>query len=671
MPSVKEDKQALDWLADNANDQRAPAVAQKLGVSAPDVQAWKWAKDNPADMRAIQVRNKVYDTVAETRPSVMDEQGGEIKGGVPVDRLVIKNLLDNDPEAQKAYLQKKGYKTRISLDGDIQAKGPGESYYKAIDPKGLDKWDAADLISDAAAGVVGAASAVKTAGPVGTLIGAAIGGTTNAGLELGKQAIGKAAGMRDSYNLPEVGRQGLIGVAVPVALDVVGAAAKGAGKYIGKGLESLGMVKPKINASEIEAATEAIGGKATPGQLVDSRLVNRAEITQWETPGKVGGIGLRKQIQGNIDAAKATAKEVVGNVSAKEGYELGNDFGKALTDKVAKDIAPAEAIYRKWQDKFADTPIDKAPIKDAIDKLAKDFSMDDAVLSKLNQLSQTADRASNLLELKKLRTAVGAQASEATNPEVRRSLGDLYVKLRDIRSQSIINMAEAENPTIGEIAKREIDAADATYRKVMTNLENVIGEKFKGAPNTRVKAFLSETPAVERMKNIINTNDVDSIAKFRSDFPDAFEFMRDQKVQELAGKALDPQGNIDPKNLVRVVDQIPTGTKAILFGDESPEKLKALKTYLQSLPSYKDHPNPSKTSFNQIALSLFKGGIDQLWSIKRSATYNILANSVRGKDILTTTGRAAQQPLSKGATMFGAQSGILNPLLPSSMEGSQ
>jgi uncharacterized protein YjbJ (UPF0337 family) len=446
-----------------------------------------------------------------------------------------------------------------------------------------------------------------------------------------------------------------------VGLEGLGAVFKGAGKAIGKGLEKTGIVKVKPNAEEIEAATKAIGGKATPAQLVDSRAVNRAEMTQWEMPGRLGGMSLRKQIQGNIDAAKGTAKEIIGSLNPNEADILGRQFGDEVTNKVAEKLAPATSIYKKWEGKFKDMPVDREPIRMQLSMLADDFKMDSAVTSKLQDIYRRAEGIQNLNDLKKLRTAVGGEARESLNPEVKRALEDVYVKLRDARSDAIMNMADAEGKEIGAIAKREIEAADKTYRQVILEVQNVIGEKFKGSPTKQLASFLENTPSPDRMKKIMYTNDVDSIKKFAEDFPAAFTYLRDQKVSEIAAKAMDPQGIIDPKKLVKNLDNMPEGSKALLLGADAPQKLKQLQTYLQSLPSYKDHPNPSKTSFNSVILSFAKGGMDQLMSFKRSATYDVLSKSAMGRDSITMMGEAAATPFTKGAVTAAGNAGILLP----------
>ena len=99
--AVSEDRQALDWLADNPNNPAAGEVMGVLGVDAEDVKAWTYAKQNPDDERNTALRNVVFEKVAAANPAV-EEQGVGF-----LDRFMIKNLISENTDLQQKYLQKK------------------------------------------------------------------------------------------------------------------------------------------------------------------------------------------------------------------------------------------------------------------------------------------------------------------------------------------------------------------------------------------------------------------------------------------------------------------------------------------------------------------------------------------------------------------------------------
>lgn len=675
MPSIKEDKMALDWLADNHGDNRAPAVAGKLGLTPTDVQAWKWAKDNPADMRAIQVRNKVYDVVAETRPSAVDEQGGEIRSGVPVDRLAIKNLLDNDPEAQKAYLEKKGFKTRTSTSGELMAKGPGESYYKAIDPEGIDRWDAADLITDTLSGLAIGGTASKAAGPAGVAIGAGLGAASGAGTELAKQGIARVSGLRDDFNFGEMARQGMIGAVIPPAVDAAGGLLKVAGSLAGKAVTKLTGSGLKPNAEAIEAASEAIGAKATPGQLFEGEVVKKLEDSQRQAAGLIGGMGLRKQIEANVKAAKQTADDIVDSAAAKSAFEMGDEIGTKLKTAVTKRLQPAEEIYKKYEDELADKAIDQMALNGVFAAAKTEARLNPDAVAAISRFETVLKDVKNIDDLKLLRTEIGsAKRSAAANKNwaVANRLGDVESGLTDLRSQSILNAFD--DTAKGDLVRAEIQAADKIYASTIRDLENVVGKKInKGSPKAELNSFLEKTPEISRINKVLKTNDPKQINKLRESFPEVFEAARAAKLAEIAKKA-QPGEEINPRTLAKTIAALPPESKILLLGEDAAKKADALKTYLDSLPGKLVGPSGTPEGLRWLDIMNLINPLyyaKQAFSLGQPALSHIYTAAPLGKDIFTTTGRAARTPVAKIGTAAAAQAGALNSLLPKPLEGGQ
>lgn len=689
MPSLQEDKQALDYMAENLNDPRVPEVAQKLGLGPQDLQAWKWTKDNPADMRSVKVRNHIFDVIAETRPTAVDEQGGEIKGGIPVDRLAVKNLLDGSPDAQKAYFEKKGYKTRTSTQGDLQVKAPGETYYKAIDPEGIDRWDAADVLFDVGAGIATGANAAKMGGgPVGMAYGSLIGGITGAGTEAGKQFIAKTAGMREGYDAGEIAKQGLIGAAVPAVLDAGGYLLKQTGKGIGKAVTKLTGSGLKPNAAAIQEASEAIGAKATPGQLFEGEVVKKLEDAQRQSAGMIGGIGLRKQIEKNIKAAKDAADDVVGDAVGKTQREFGEEIGEKLKASVAERLQPAIEIYEKYEKKFANIPLkdaskditerasqildesgnpivvaltpragqDIGPLGKAFADVKQEFRYNPAARAKIGEFEGMLTTVKNLDDLKSLRTAVN-RAKSNPDPEVRMAVRELSSKLTDARSQILETFAEKSGGSADDIIQ-EIRAADKIYAKTISQIENVTQKDIKtGSPKIVVDEFLKKTPEIARINKIIKANDPTRLQKIKEEFPEVFEAARRAKISDIAEK-IQPGEEVNPKKLAKIIAALPPETKTLLFGHDAAKKADFLKTYLDSLPGKLVGPSGTPEGMRWFKLGTY---IDQLASLKRGAQLHFMTAAPLGKDIFTTMGRVAETGVAKGGTTAAANAGLLLP----------
>ncbi len=226
MPSVPETQRALDIIAEDPNTDMAKAVKHKLGLDDNDIKAWSLARQRPQDDKmATEVKNKIYNRVADNMPVNQNRNG--VVGFV--DRFVLQNLIDRDPDLQIKYLNKKGYDAKVD-SGQVLAKKPGASEWSAVDPKGFDMFDMFDIVGDTmeavASSVVGTAAATLAAptGPGAIAAGMGAGATTAAGFELGKQHLAKALGHREKIDSWRVIEQGVFGGVAPLA---IGAAAKG------------------------------------------------------------------------------------------------------------------------------------------------------------------------------------------------------------------------------------------------------------------------------------------------------------------------------------------------------------------------------------------------------------------------------------------------------------
>ena len=198
MPSVKDTELILDYIAENPDTEKAQAAKAKMGLSDNAVSAWKTVQLNPSHPKRTEVRNKIFDTVANSLPADQSGQGGASFK----DRFVVQNLIDRDPILQQKYLEKQGYQTKHTNEG-LLVKKPGDAQYKALDPKGLDWFDAFDIVSDVGEAVVtglatgskalGALAAPATAGS--SLLGSSlVSGVATGAYETAKQGVANAVG---------------------------------------------------------------------------------------------------------------------------------------------------------------------------------------------------------------------------------------------------------------------------------------------------------------------------------------------------------------------------------------------------------------------------------------------------------------------------------------------
>jgi len=637
---ASKDELALEWAtrADPA-DQRYQAVKTKLGVDDKDIQAYKWAADNQQDMRAVRVKNMLFDKIANATPSA-DVQGVKVN-----ERLVIKNLIDKEPEVQAEYLKRKGYQTRI-IDGEVEAKQPGDINFKKIDPSGFDKWDVTDVISDIGEAVFSSMAGTSTVvtGPGAIVAGPAAAAGASAAYEAGKQTIAKIAGVRDEMAAQPIVESGILGGLGEAGGRLVSAAFKGISKGLGLAGAAAGIQK-KAGTEAIEAASKEIGATPTAGMLTDSPLVSTLEENIYRRKGTLGGMGLRKTIEANKKAAKKTAETIVADASSKTSYEIGQEVAENVSSQLAGRIQPAIDIYEKYDGVFRMARPKKTEVEYIFENVADKYPFNEkaqGLIAKFKQIAvgegagETAVK--NLDQLKQLRTEIGAAMSEETNKRTKQALGDIYKELTNLRTNTILKYAKGESEEFFKQVERDIFAADKLYAEGMRDAKRLIGgdvgDRMAGGAMQTIEEFMRDTNKATLVKDILKIGNPERVEFFKKSYPDIFKQLREGAIADIAERA-SIKGEVDPAKLVKILKAIPKESRAMILGDAPEKKFQALRTYLDNIPSIQ---NPSGT-----AAALDNSKIYNLWNqgraIMQSIGYDMASNPMMGKDMFAKAGK--------------------------------
>ena len=655
MPTVKETEQILDYISQNPGSIKSNAAKQKLGISDSAVSSWKAIRENPNHPKAAQVKNKIFDQISTSMPAKQEPGGTGF-----VDRFVVKNLIDRDPDLQEKYLQKKGYDTRI-VDGELQAKTKDQVQFSAVDPEGFDRFDVFDVFGDALEAVVtGVASGAKAIGLVGApatggaalAAGSALGGAATAGFEAAKQGVAQAVGAREDFDVSRITQAGIMGATIPGVTKAAGGALKAVGKGLGFGMGKA--VKLKPDATAIKEAAEEIGAKATPGQLFDSPLVQKLESSLQQSAGKLGGIGLRAQTQANQKAAREAGELIVKDASRKTAFEVGQEAEEKILNTLEKRLAPAEEIYKKYEDLFKNTKFDKKSILNQIESIKNNFKGDEKVLSALKSQKNIVDNIDNISALKSFRSRLGQRARGISeDPVTKKALMELYDATTNARTDALLDAASKQGGGVFEAAQREIKIADGLYKEVANDVKEALadrGSRIVGSPRSIAKRFFEKTPEVNRINKILKTNDPKKIAAIEKTFPEAFNVLRAGKIDEIMERSLS-KGEISPRKLTNIINKMPKETQLLVFGKNAIKKADALKTYLDNLP---DKLGPSGTPEGLEFFGLFNI-LKQATSFGRQGLMDTLTNSQLGKDIFAKVGSSLQAPGTVAGAAFGAR----------------
>lgn len=659
MPS--QDKKILDYMVSNIGDPNIEMGAAKLGLSLDDVKAYKYITENPDIPEATAAKNKIFTKVAEARPV---EEVQKVGG---IDRFAIKNLIENEPKAQSEYLQKKGYQTRIVGDR-VEAKRPEDIQYGVIDPEGIDLWDVTDVVSDIGEAIAtGIATGAKVIGAIGApatggaslLAGSIIGGVAASSFEAAKQGLGKSLGVRQEFNPAELQRSFIAGATAPVFGRMLGTATSSLAK------SSKAALKPA--AAEIKEAAKLIGAKATPGQVYDSKLIQALESVQFQSTGKLGGMGVRRQIAKNISAAQKTANEIVSEASEKTSFEVGEQFAKDITEETSKRLAPAEAIYDKYETIFSRKAYKPSlgGIRKLINNLKDDFELDDNAIGQLEKYESKLDSITDLTKLKKFRTLV-RDSFDPLDKANTRIVSSLNKELTNVRSDTLKNLAKTRGSEFFNVARQEIEQADSIYKGTIRDIEAAILEPGKGlkfTPKKEIQNFLEKNPEISRINKVLSTSNPKKIEAVKRAFPQSFETLRQGKIQEIADRSM-LKGEVDPAKLSKIIDKLPKETVELLFDGDKTLKARALKTYLDALPP-KVGPSGTPEGIELFGiLNVFK----QVNSLGRSALSGIVRGSQPGVSAMEKLGRALNAKGNYFSLPAAASEIVLKRALPTKQE---
>jgi hypothetical protein len=655
---IKQDNQALDWITENPQDQRTPAIMQKLGIDEQSVAAWKYAKENPSDKRAIPLRNKVYNQIAEKRPAA-DSQGVS-----DMDRFLIKNLVDNEPKVQEEYLKRKGFETRL-INNEVEVKKPGDTEFKKIDPSGFDLFDVTDLAGDVIEGVAGAVTTgAKALGLIGApatggaslAAASGIGGLVSGGLETARQVAGKQLGLRDEINKSKIAQNTAIGLAMPGAGKLLSKVSEGAGFLINK-IRGLDDIKLRPDSEAVKEAAKKIGAAPTPGQLFEHRYVQQLEESLRQSEGTFGGWQVRRAMRQNVKASKDAANAIVEAASKKTDFNSGALAKDQLKEEFAEIIKPAEAIYDKYESLFKNSDLkpNLLKIKTAIQNGKADI-LDPDAQSVLKQVEKNfLPRIKNLDSLKQIRTLVGENMRSTNNPAAKKALGQVYGALTEVRSDTLKKGGEKYGASdIAKTIADDIETADFLYRGAAEQLEATIftgGKKVKGGLKGALDGFLNKTKEIELINKVLVENDPKKIAYVKEIFPKAFETLRTAKIADIA-KAAETKGEVSARKLVNAIDGMPPETGSLIFGQHAMEKVGALKKFLDSIPG-KEVLGPSGSPegiFFQIM-----GQIRQLKSASNSMRLSSAQRVALEKDVFSRASKLLGSQAARAGGIIGAR----------------
>ena len=589
--------------------------------------------------------------------------GGDEKGRMRTDGLTmmeefVVGLNKLQPEKQAEFLQEQGYRTSIQ-NGQVKVdrgQGPEDFNPDGFDAGDVARWFPEILIGGIETIATGAKVAGAIAAPVtggGSLaLGSAIGGAAGGLGELAIQAGAKAAGVREEFDFPEVGKQALIGATIPGVVTLGGKALQKGGKAL--------QAAPEARKA-VQEAGEVIGAKPTPAQLTGSKAQGSLESLLGKQEQMLGGMQLRKQIAANQEAVARTAEEILQSKSGRSALEVGGEIRQKLTDSITKKIGKAEELYGQVLESTRRVPAVTNKLEAGIEKLAADMRFSTDGQAFLDRVRNKLADVENVEDLRLLRTSIMDEVPPTAAKNVKIVADRLYGLLTEARSNSY-RAAVRELKKIGEPGSEKglealigkLDEADRLYAQTAREVTNSLlgkGKHLKGGVKRGAERAIEGVPEEKLAGRLLPKGDAARAAALKKLSPEAFDAARSQLLEDIAQRATRTgQGTLgdgfNPTVIFKEINKMGPEMANMIFGKDGVKKAEALKTFYRSIPR---DVNPSGTA-TALANLQFLSPMKQAQGLSLSALHALLrsreaigrgAQAVAGSGVAQKTGLAA------------------------------
>lgn len=414
---------------------------------------------------------------------------------------------------------------------------------------------------------------------------------------------------------------GATGALGQVGLDAFKRAAKGSREFLKSTinkmddkqaakamLEKLGLEEKVADAlEEINPNNEALQAWKTLGPEVPEYVISQDSAVQQmggylnKQANTLGGRLAQKEIGKAHEHLETIGQAYLKGAEDVAASDLGSVAKRAILGKIDEETSLAKALYQEFEEEGSNIPL-----TDHIRKLFRTRTSD-LPLAKIykNEAASYADifdTLENVTDLKRFRTIVGNDMKLALRNGDQNKiefLDDLYSTLTRARDNAIEANYKGKpfisrNGQVKDL-QASIRLADDLYKttnKQFSYLENILGKKAKNVSS--IKRILEEMSDEKLAEKLFNLKDIDTLSKFRNDFPEVFNTARAKFLGEVKNKSLS-NGKFSPLNFVKQFKKMDEKQLSFIFpGAKNPRQIiDALETAARSLP--KDI-NPSGTS---------------------------------------------------------------------------
>jgi len=684
----------LNKYEKDPTDPLVSLYANKHGISVNDLGAGAAARRkllaNPEDKGALAVNNDLFQKISDKLPAeqlgFFDVGGGyrSDKGGIIpyakalTARTLVNNTISNNLDLQAQYFSRKGYISRVVGDR-VEIRKPNEIGFRPIEKEGIDLFDTLDIVDDVLQGAAeGAKITAKTAGAatgLGIPIAMGIAGATGGAFEAGRQAAGKIVGTRDEYDFPQILKESVISATFPGAQVALGAGLKAGAKGVTKATGLLEGLKPNVDT--IKESAKRLGTKLLPGQISESRIIQ--EMTEGQYRANLGWFGpyaisAKKIVK---DTYRKIDDELTNMLSDKAGVNPSEAGQKAFEQAVNVIEAKKDAAQELYNaathlNFYKNAKVDTSEIKAQLEYLKDVYQGEPNVQSLISKYESALEGVSNLRGLTNIKSALGSEirvkGGKISGMEIK-ALGEMESAVKQAFDANFDEFEKKAAQGLFKTKPEDIKAAraakmqaDKMWYSLMSDLSVLTkrpGKNVRGGPDEIIEQFIINNPAEKFVDKILATNDIKKVMAVRERFPEAFETLRQGKLQQYWNKWA-PKETLVTKTAISDLSKMPSNVRNLLFGENADQKVRDLIVVYESIP--KDI-NPSGTGR---MLQILNGNIfsAQVGSFIRGVILSLSKSSADlGQGLLLNLGKTLEGKRALQAAGIGKQG--VRQLLPS------
>jgi len=389
----------------------------------------------------------------------------------------------------------------------------------------------------------------------------------------------------------DVGFAGLGAVARPVARAV-----RGGADDVLRSVRALG-APAKETAEEITEAGARLGVKPTKGMLSSSEMVGGMESSLMQQPTRAGRqvLGEFSQVDEGLEAA---AKKVMepGRM-APTVVEAGEQSKGLITANIGERLDPAVATYQAIEDAVPFIEVGMRSVKPVARnirnvKYAKIKGSPEASFA--NQIADSLEGVQTLEDLRVLKTYVGQVGRDInTKGPLRFTAGEIGRKLAKMEQNAITRSAIAatkdkrSGKAIATEMINQIKDANKIYGEVSQGLKEFARKSGMG----KVRDYSDFINKLEGLKSedvvrkFFNPKNIRAVEDLKSQFPEAFDALRNAKLGEIYSKSVMPKTQeLSFKKLIGNVRRLSPEMRQQLFNADDLRKLDDIQTVYASYP---------------------------------------------------------------------------------------